>query len=236
MSVLFLQNAAHEDPGIIADLLDRNNIRYDILELNDDTAYPEPDNYKAIIILGGPYSANDINPKTINELAFIKTAFEQEIPLLGICLGFQMLARAAGGEVVKSPVKEIGWYDDSAKLHKILLTDDGINDPLFADMPKSFPIFHIHGETIVLNDKMTLLATGQQVENQAVRVGKCAYGIQGHFELTRRLLERWYEIDIDLKKLDKDKVYSTYIDLEPSYLEDATRFFKNFFRLAGLID
>ena len=113
----------------------------------------------------------------------------------GICLGLQTLVKAAGGRIIKSPVRETGFLDPEGSHFTTELTAAGKQDPLFEGLDHSFKVFHLHGETVELTDSITLLSTGKFCRNQIVRVGKNAYGIQCHFELTPEMLETWMNED-----------------------------------------
>jgi GMP synthase-like glutamine amidotransferase len=233
--ILILKNITREGPGIIEIILKEIGISYTIADLSSLTPLPSVKNYQCIIILGGPDSANDTSHKMKDELALISEAIKAEIPYLGICLGMQTLVKAAGGKVVKSPVKEVGFRDPDGDFFKVELTDYGRKDPLFNGMSQSFNVFQLHGETVVLTENMKLLANGKFCESQIVKIGSNAYGIQCHFELTHELFEEWIREESDLKLLDKEKLRIDFEAIKEEYSRTGVLLFKNFLCIAGII-
>jgi len=224
--ILIIKNITREGPGIIEQILKDKGIKFKIADLSlDNTAIPLK-NYAAVVVLGG-------NKKMGGELALIKEILKARIPYLGICLGMQTLVKAAGGKVVRSPLKEIGFRDPDGNLFKVELTGEGKNDPLFNGMIDSFNVFQLHGETVILTDNMKLLATGKFCRNQIVKVGTNAYGIQCHFELTSEMLEDWLDADSDLKLVDKDNLWTDFESFKDEYLQTGNKLFCNFLTLSG---
>jgi GMP synthase (glutamine-hydrolysing) len=113
------------------------------------------------------------------EDAFLKQVVTKEIPFLGICLGGQLLAKACGARISKSPVREIGWHD-------VMLTAHGKRDDLFKGLPERMPVYQWHEDTFAVPESGALLATSGGCPNQAFRIGSCAYGLQFHPEVTRK--------------------------------------------------
>src|SRR5437868_5153250 len=100
--LLIVKNVSHEGPGLLDGIISEAGIAATVIDLDRGEAFPDPTPYKALIVLGGPDSANDDTPKMTHELSQIKVALEAQIPYLGICLGMQTLVKAAGGQVVKA--------------------------------------------------------------------------------------------------------------------------------------
>ena len=234
-TILILRNTPHENPGIIENLLTDYNLTFQIVDFEATSVIKSVENFGALIVLGGPESANDLTIKMFNELALIRQAVSAEIPYLGICLGHQMLVKAMGGSVVKCQTPETGFRDPNDKLYRIKLTEEGQMDPLFENLPDYFNVFQLHGETVEITPQMTLLATGEFCQNQIVKAGKRAYGIQSHFELTEELLESWIVEDTDLQKLNADLLRSDFNSIDSDYQKTGRRLFSNFLSLAGLI-
>jgi GMP synthase (glutamine-hydrolysing) len=233
--ILIIKNITREGPGIIEQILKDNGIKYFIEDLGTGNSVKPLKNYGAVVVLGGPDSANDKNKKMEGELAFISEVLKAGIPYLGICLGLQTLVKAAGGQVVKSPLPEIGFRGPDGDLFNVELTEEGKKDPLFNGMGKSFNVFQLHGETVILTDNIKLLATGKFCRNQIVKTGANAYGIQCHFELTPEMFEDWINEDSDLKLLNKEKLWSDFKFLKDEYLKSGNQLFLNFLKIAGLI-
>ena len=231
--ILIVKNITREGPGLLEIVLRERGIGYAIIDLDQDQNFPPVENYGAVVVLGGPDSANDKNDKMESELARIREIIAANKPYLGICLGLQTLVKAAGGKVVKSPTKEVGFIDPEGNNFTVTLTNDGKQDPLFEGLDNTFDVFHLHGETVELTNEMTLLGVGKFCRNQIVRVGTNAYGIQSHFELTPEMFETWMNEDPDLVQLDKDALRKNFEAIQNKYTRVGRQLFKNFLRIAG---
>src|SRR3989338_4744742 len=129
--LLIVKNSATEGPGIIEAILKEKSISYEIVELDKGSLFPSPKNYSAVIVLGGPDSANDTTIKMKHELEMIKETVNAGIPYLGICLGMQALVKASGGTVMKNRIKEIGIRAPDGNFFEIEFTHEGKSDELF---------------------------------------------------------------------------------------------------------
>jgi GMP synthase-like glutamine amidotransferase len=154
-------------------------------ELPASEPFPPVNDYDAFVIGPTPISANDAleHPFLQKELNYLKEIVDSGKPCLGICCGGQMLSIVLGGEVVRSPRKEVGGYNVS-------LTEDGLHDPLFHGFPDEFPVFHWHADmfTVPLGGK--LLATGDPCPIQAYRKDN-VWGVIFHLEITSEDAKRW---------------------------------------------
>ncbi len=232
--VLIVQNISREGPGLFETTLKERRIPSTVIDLEKDgISFPSPENFRAVVVLGGPDSANDKTEKITRELAWIQDILEVGVPYLGICLGLQMLVKAAGGSVVRTPVKEVGFFDPEGRPFSLELTLEGKRDPLFQGIPQTPHVFQLHGETVELKEDMSLLATGRFCINQAVRVGKNAYGLQCHFELTFEMLQVWLDEDPDLKPLDNSEVLQYFRSIQQEYTAIGQRIANNFLDIAG---
>jgi GMP synthase-like glutamine amidotransferase len=168
----------------------------------------------------------DRYPFLKDEDLFIKEAIQRGKFVLGICLGAQLMAKALGARVIKSPAREIGWYDVS-------LTRIGAIDPLFSHLPKTFSVFQWHEDTFEMPHGATLITTSSLVPYQAFRYGDNAYGLQFHLEVTGEMIREWmetYEEEFDPFPLSKQKILSdTELKIEP-YKKRGTKFLKSFFK------
>jgi GMP synthase (glutamine-hydrolysing) len=234
-AILIVKNVTREGPGIIEDILKEHGIEYNIVDLSQEQHYISLENYGAVIVLGGPDSANDRSQKIETELALITEVLEAKIPYLGICLGLQTGVKAAGGNVVSSQTKEVGFRDPDGSYFNIELTEDGKKDLLFKDLDNSFNVFHLHGETVILTERMKVLAVGKFCRNQVVKIGPSSYGIQCHFEITPEMLEIWIKEDPDLQKLDRDQLRSDFKALKDTYSHVGNQLFRNFLKIAGYL-
>jgi GMP synthase (glutamine-hydrolysing) len=113
-----------------------------------------------------------------------------------------------------------------------MLTHTGEHDLLFADMGENFRVFQLHGETVKLTTEMEQLAIGRLVKNQVVKVGKNAYGIQCHFELTPEMFEVWISEDPDLIKLDRNMLRMEFKAIQEDYTKNGQKLFQNFLKIA----
>ena len=231
--VLIVKNISREGPGIIEALLKEQDIPYTIIDLDKGQAFPSPQDYSALVVLGGPDSANDTTEKMKLELQRIREALSLKIPYLGICLGLQTLIKATGGKVIKSPVKEVGFKGPDAKPFIISLTEDGKKDEFFNELGDNFRVFQLHGETVELTKDMKLLGTGKFCQNQIVKVGSNAYGIQCHFELTPKMFEVWLNEDADLLRLNKKQLQNEFNSFLDEYTSIGRKLFQNFLKIAG---
>jgi GMP synthase-like glutamine amidotransferase len=233
--ILILRNVPRENPGLIEVLLKEHNLQYQIIDFDSSTVIDSIENYSALIVLGGPDSANDLTPKMQNELKLIRTTIQLQIPYLGICLGLQTLVKALGGTVEKCLTNEIGFRDPKNKFFKVKLTSIGRKDNLFKNLSDNLIVFQLHGETVQLTPQMTLLATGDNCKNQIVKIGDTAYGIQSHFELTNDLLKSWIIEDSDLQKLQAEQLQSDFKTIISDYQNTGRQLFSNFLTIIGLI-
>ncbi len=233
MGVLIVNNIEREGPGILQNILEKNGIEFDIYEYKKGIDFPSPEDYKAIVVLGGPESANDKTDKIIKEVEGVKRFLQREIPYFGICLGLQIMVKALDGKVRKSPIKEVGWRDPEDNLFKVKLTEEGINDPIFKGIEREFAIFQLHGETVDITSETKLLGTGKYCKNQVIKYGKNAYGFQGHIELTPDMFNSWIEEDDDLKKLDRKKLKMDYNIVKKDFESNGQKILKNFLNISG---
>jgi GMP synthase-like glutamine amidotransferase len=186
---LILQNAKGEDHGYFAEILDHKGWEQRLIKLHRGEGIPInwPD-YEVIMIMGGPMNVyeEEIFPYLADENKLIKEALKRNVPLLGFCLGAQLIAKASGAKVVKGHKKEIGWF-------KVQLTEEGIRDPILRSFPKSFQVFQWHGDTFELPKNAVRLSGSRDYSNQAIRIGQFSYGFQFHFEITGDMISEWLE-------------------------------------------
>ncbi|MHB1390914.1 MAG: type 1 glutamine amidotransferase [Thermoleophilia bacterium] len=142
--------------------------------------------FDGIIVLGGPMAVyeTDAYGYLKSELELLKLAVAADFPLLGVCLGAQMIAAAAGGRVYAGPRREIGWSE-------VELTEAGRDDALFRGLPHTIPVFQLHGDTFELPAGAMRLAGNDVYANQAFRVGERIYGLQFHVEVSEDLVRGW---------------------------------------------
>jgi len=188
MRFLVLQHLEIEPPALIGDCLRKEGHTLETVHIyKRDTIPDNLTGYTGLIVMGGPMSANDALPFIKEEINLLRQAIAQDFPTLGICLGAQLLAKAAGAEILPSPERELGWY-------RLLSTPDGKTDALFSSLPANgLRVFQWHGETFSLPVDATLLASCPNVSNQAFRLGSCQYGLQFHVEVDTPIIHKWID-------------------------------------------
>ena len=231
--VLIIKNTPREGAGLLDRVIAVRRLKATIIDMTDTVKLPPLDEYAAVIVLGGPDSANDATLKMQREIAYIKDILDRNIPYLGICLGLQTLVKAAGGKVIKNPVAEVGFVAPDNSEYMVTLSTHGRIDPLFNGLGDSFRVFQLHGETVVPTPDMHTLATGKFCTQQVIRYHK-AYGIQCHFELTQELFELWLHEDADLQKRDTNSLRYEFESIFDEYTNIGVTLFHNFFDVAGL--
>lgn len=186
MRVAVVMHVENEGPGVFSEVLEAAGASVQVVHLNRGETLPEPGALEAAIVLGGPMNVYEeaIHPFLRDEDRFLRAAAGRGLPVLGICLGAQLIAKAAGAAVTKNRVKEVGWYTVS-------LTEDGVRDRLFRELPPSLTVLQWHEDTFEVPAAGTLLATGRDCINQAFRVGN-SWGLQFHLEVDRPMLRDWF--------------------------------------------
>lgn len=201
VKVLVFQHVPFEILGTLDPLLRQGGYRVRYVNFGRD-AYDEPDldNYNGLIILGGPMNVDmtDEYPHLETEVRLIRSAMDKGMPILGICLGAQLIAKTLGAKVYKNAEREIGWYDVS-------LTEAGKNDPLMGHLEDTRPIFEWHGDTYDIPDGCVHLARSASCPNQAFRYGDNVYGFQFHMEVDAALVERWLNTPVYQKEIASTK-------------------------------
>lgn len=232
--ILIVKNVQREGPGLLRDVLQAHRIGADVIELERGDRIPSLDDYAGLVVLGGPASANDATEVMQHELSVVKHALDANIPYLGICLGMQVLVKAAGGNVVRAPMKEVGFLDNDGRAYSVHLTEAGRNDPLFEGVGSELRVFQLHGESVELSGSVELLATAPGCPNQVVRVGRRAYGLQMHIEVVPEMLAVWAAQDPDLVDLDASMLQTEYAAIAEEYARNGRRVLANFLAIAGL--
>jgi GMP synthase-like glutamine amidotransferase len=191
MRVLAFRHVPFEHLGRIEPELERRGIGIDYADLYQPGAIePEPAHYDGLIFMGGAMSVNDGLPYLEKEARWIAQAVAAGRPVLGVCLGAQLIAKALGARVYPLPVKEIGWFE-------IELTGEGAADPLFAGAAQRETVFQWHGETFDLPPGARWLASSPACRHQAFRIGASAYALQFHLEVTPEMIADWCSQDLN---------------------------------------
>lgn len=196
--ILVCQHVPHEILGILDPMFRARGfrIRYANFGRFPDLV-PALDGYKGLVVLGGPMNVDEEGryPHLTREIRLIEDALKKNIPVLGICLGSQLIAKALGAAVKPNGEKEIGWYD-------VKFNDAAQSDPLFRSFNVSEKIFQWHGYTFDIPAGAEHLAHSLTCTNQAFRYGDKVYGLQFHLEVDERLIERWLTVPMNLAELE----------------------------------
>jgi GMP synthase (glutamine-hydrolysing) len=232
--IVVLQHVAHEILGTLNPLLKRAGfrIRYVNFGRHPD-AQPCLDGYDGLVVLGGPMGVNDTrqHPHLITELRLIEEALRRQFPVLGICLGAQLIAKTLGADVYPNKEKEIGWYD-------INPTKEAESDPLFVKFGRAEKIFQWHGDTFDIPRSTAHLAFSTLCANQAFRYGTCVYGLQFHLEVDEPMIHRWLRVNENQSEIaalggtiDADRIHKETPDHIHRLNELSDRVFSEFIKL-----
>ncbi len=196
-TLLVLQHAGCEPPGVYEDELRERGIGFERIVLGETPALPAWRPHAGIVAMGGAMGAyeEDEHPWLAGEKALIAEAVAAGAPYWGVCLGAQLLAAALGARVAPGPAPELG-------VELVTLTEEAADDPVFSGAPGSFRALQWHGDTYELPPGATQLARSERYEQQAFAVGR-AYGLQFHLEVDGALAERWMEVPEYVAELEQ---------------------------------
>jgi GMP synthase-like glutamine amidotransferase len=187
MRVLIIENFIGTPPGQVGRELAHAGIAVEVRRAFQGDAVPDdPDGYAGLVVLGGAQSAlDDADHPYLPRIAALSRRFgEADKPVLGICLGAQLVARGHGARNMLGLPIEFGWRE-------VRPTAAGESDPLIAALSERAPLFHWHTDTFTLPPGAVHLAESAMTRLQAFRIGRAVYGIQFHFEADRKLVEAW---------------------------------------------
>lgn len=204
--IVVIRHQPHIAVGIVADFIEEAGVAWEYLDLFE--GLPEDfDVTRAagLVILGGSMGVNDMDdyPFIRWDLEQIRSAVEHDVPILGICLGGQLLAAALRAPITLNPVKELGWYD-------MTLRPEAADDPLFAGCEVQQTVSEFHGDTFALPEGAVHLAETPGCANQAFRYGDSAWGLQFHIEMTAAMFSEWLTRRENIELIDS----LDYIDIE----------------------
>ncbi len=235
--VLALQQTWDDPPGYLAEILREHNIICETVEV-EKTPLPDPSQYQAIVVLGGPqhlYADTHLEYIAL-EQELLRLAVAQDIPTLGICLGGQLLASALGARVYLHERAEIGFY-------RIPLTMAGQQDQLFAGLPGHQLAFHWHADVFDLPANALLLASNENAPHQAFRYGKRAYGLQFHIELNAEIATTWLTDPVCAREISETlrdanapaRIAQEWTACASLYQAHTRLLFENFLRIADIL-
>ena len=218
--VLLVQNTRIEGSGYLGELLQKDG--FEITSVNAKHEKLPDENFSLVVILGAPESANDDLPYLQAEQRLIKNSVDENIPVLGICLGSQLIAKTFGAKVYAGSKKEIGFYND-------LKIDN--NSKLFSRFQNPFTVFHWHSDTFDLPEGSIRLASSENYQNQAFQY-KCAIGLQFHLEVNEDMVNLWLDnTEEKLKEvpyIDPQKIRSDIDENIPIVKSNMKNFYNNF--------
>lgn len=220
MKIVVIMHVENEGSGTLGDFLDSAQASVSTVRTYAGEPLPADVNgMDAVVSMGGPMNVHEQNEYTFlrDEIAFLKRAVDAGVPMLGICLGAQLIASACGARVYKAPVKELGWS-------RVSLTPEGRRDNLFKDLPDTLSVLQWHEYTFQVPTGGSLLATSDPCPHQAFRLGN-AYGLQFHPEVTLDMLSQWSE---DEPEEQRNHILRRFGEMEHHYVRQADTLYSNF--------
>jgi GMP synthase-like glutamine amidotransferase len=182
--IAIITHVPFEGPGYLADSIIDAQRTFWTYPVFEHGRLPDLEQAEALVFMGGPMSANDDLPFITAELKLLEHALTEHVPVLGICLGSQLLAKALGARVYPNRIKEIGWYP-------VHWAEEAQCDPVFFGLPSPVMALHWHGEVFDIPAGAKRLAWSAYSENQAFSYGGFAYGLQFHVEVTPEMIADW---------------------------------------------
>lgn len=218
--VLAVQNISCETLGTLEQMFKEDG--FEVENVSAQQGVPaSSEGYSAIVILGGPMAVYDDLQYLQKEQDLIRDAMKNNVPVLGVCLGSQLIAQAAGGRVYKGKKKEIGWHD-------VMLSDEGKTSLFSGIKEQKMRVFQWHGDTYDLPENARVLAYSD-LYPQAFQVGS-ATGVQFHLEVNEHMIKRWmreYEAEVKEEKMNRDAILPSAGDIT-SLQERCRAVYKNF--------
>lgn len=233
--VLVVRHVPHEGLGLLSELLREAHLAYSYLDMFDaPPRHVDVSRLAAMVVMGGPMNVDQTDrfPHLAHEVEWIREAVQTGLPVLGICLGSQLLAKALGARVYPAPHKEIGWCE-------VETTEEAAGDPLFSVCGEVETVFQWHGDTFDLPEGAVWLARGGDVPHQAFRYGPRAWGLQFHVEITPSVLDMWLREPgmcaevADLPGVDIDDIELCAAREFPRLLDLGRRMLRGFVELCG---
>ena len=182
--VAIFRHASTEGPGYFATVLERHQVPWRLIKVDAGEAVPaDPRAFSGLAFMGGPMSVNDSLPWIAPTLALIRDGVEAGVPVLGHCLGGQLMSKALGGVVSRNKVTEIGWGE-------VEVQGNAAAQQWFRNYAPSFEAFHWHGETFTIPPGAERVLANPNCGNQAFALGP-HLGMQCHIEMTGEMIDLW---------------------------------------------
>lgn len=183
--IAIFRHTPSEGPGYFATFLNERSIPWQIIETYKGERVANATDFSGLVFMGGPMSVNDPLPWIPHSLQLIRDAVSLDVPVLGHCLGGQLMSKALGGVVTRNPVKEIGWGNVRVTFSEA--------QGWLTNFPPVFEVFHWHGETFTVPSGATRILASDYCENQAFVMGK-HLGMQCHVEMTVNMINAWLAV------------------------------------------
>lgn len=182
--VVIIRHVENEGPGYLADFLDHNGIPRELVRIDRRERLPDDvTGLSGLVFMGGPMSVNDGLPWIPQALALIRRALDTGVPVLGHCLGGQLIAKALGAAVTRNPAPEFGWLP-------VNTVNDGAERDWLDRVPAEFTAFHWHGEAFELPAGATRILASEHCANQGFVIGN-TLALQCHIEMTADMVRDW---------------------------------------------
>lgn len=184
--VLVITHVPHEQLGTLEPAFKKAGLALDFLNAASAKVWPQPASFDGLVVMGGPMGVHDQTqyPFLKKEIQLIQSAVKPKKPVLGICLGSQLLAAALGAKVYKNPTKEIGWYP-------LMREPAADGDRLCEAFGQTETVFQWHGDTFDLPKGAAPLFSAPLCQQQAFRYGANAYALQFHVEVDEATIRAW---------------------------------------------
>lgn len=231
MKAVLIQPQKEVPPGRVLNVLEALKWEAEVLLMEKGCHIPSSlKGYDCLVLLGGTMNVDDVEgyPYLEELRSLTAEAMAGDFPVLGLCLGAQMMSRAAGHRVHRNKCGELGWCE-------IRLTDEGMEDRIFAGVEKKFEVFHWHEDMFDLPEKSVLLGKSGQCPNQVIRMGEKSYGFQFHPEVSEEIVLNWVktygsEVESKLGPGGAARLIRETGEKMPLYHSTCMRILTNYFR------
>lgn len=222
--ILIIKHIGMEGPESLGRFFEDKGFSLLTVNLHEGEGLPgDLSQLEAVVSLGGPMNVyeEDRYPFLKEEDLFLRRVVKEGLPFLGICLGAQLLCKAAGGRIARSPEEEIGWFN-------IGLTSAGLRDVLFHGIPERWEVFQWHGDMCVPPSSAPVLAGSVGCPVQAFRIRERAYGLQFHAEITDKSINDWSLAD---RRSDREDMLAHYARVKDEFGRRGRTLCENFLEI-----
>ena len=185
--VRIFRHVACEGPGYLGTFLNQHNVPFEIVCIDDGISVPKKlDDISGFVFMGGSMNVTDPLQWITEEKELIRKAIDKNIPVMGICLGAQLMSAALGGKITHDPNMEIGWHNVKADIKNI-------DNEWLKELPENFAPFHWHADTFDIPEEATVLLHSKCRMNQAFSINN-SIAMQFHLEMTTEMVEEWVRL------------------------------------------